>query len=49
MGELKKLKESGHGRYDEITDEKLALQTTVFVYHVCQLLCHADNDRMLQE
>ena len=31
MEELKKLKESGHGRYDEIKEEKLVLQTTVFV------------------
>ena len=31
MEELKKLRESGHGRYDEIKEEKLVLQTTVFV------------------
>lgn len=44
MEELKKLKESGHGRYDEIQDEKLVLQTTVFVCHVYQILHHAHRD-----
>jgi len=29
MERLKRLKDSGHGRYDEITEEKLVLQTTI--------------------
>ncbi|KAI0092060.1 thioredoxin-like protein [Irpex rosettiformis] len=29
MERLKKLKENGHGRYDEILEEKLVLQTTI--------------------
>jgi hypothetical protein len=31
MERLKRLKDNGHGRYDEIQDEKLVLQTTMFV------------------
>ncbi|KIP02115.1 hypothetical protein PHLGIDRAFT_79604 [Phlebiopsis gigantea 11061_1 CR5-6] len=34
MEEMKKLRETGHGRYDEIQDEKLVLQTTVNE-HLC--------------
>ena len=34
---LKKLKENGHGRYDEITEEKLVLQTSMCVLWIMYL------------
>lgn len=35
MERLKKLKENGHGRYDEIMEEKVVLQTTMYVSQAC--------------
>ena len=44
MEELKRLKESGHGRYDEIVDEKLVLRTTVCVRWHARRILSSDCD-----